>query len=71
MSEEASNDAADIFGSALQITAPGEREAFLEHACHEQATLRAQVDDLLASQPAAEQFFLEAESVCRKLLDLQ
>jgi hypothetical protein len=56
---------------ALQITAPGERAAFLDHACQGQAKLRARVDDLLASHPAAEKFFLEAESACRKLLSPQ
>jgi hypothetical protein len=67
-SEAASHEAADILWRALQITAPGERAAFLDHACQGQAKLRESVDKLLATQLAAEKLFLEAESACRNLL---
>ena len=68
MSDEVSHEAADILWRALEIAAPGERAAFLELACQGQPKLRESVEKLLASQLAAEQFFLEAESACRKLL---
>jgi hypothetical protein len=71
MSEEASNEALDIYCCALDIASPGERAVFLNRACRGQAKLRTSVDKLLASQPSAEKFFLELESACRKLLDSQ
>lgn len=71
MSDEGSHEAADIMWNALQIAAPGERAAFLDHACQGQAKLRTNVDKLLATHLAAEQFFLEAEDACRKLLSPQ
>jgi hypothetical protein len=71
MSEATGNEAADILWRALQIAAPGERAAFLDHACQGQAELRESVDQLLASHLAAETFFLEAESACRMLLGPQ
>jgi hypothetical protein len=71
MSEEASKEALDIFCCALDIASPGERAAFLNRACRGQAKLRASLDKLLASQPAAEKFFLEAKNACCKLLGSQ
>ena len=67
MSEEASNEAADILCCALDIASPGERAAFLDRVCQGWAKLLACIDKRLASQLAAEKFFLEAESACRKL----
>jgi hypothetical protein len=71
MAEATGNEAEEIMWRALQIASPGERAAFLDRACQGQAKLRACVEDLLASQREAEEFFLEAESACRKLLSPQ
>ena len=59
MAESLTEKAEDIFYSALEITAPDERKAFLDHACSADAGLRALVEKLLASQPDAEKSFPE------------
>ena len=59
MIEVPTEKAEDIYYSALEIKSPDERSTFLERACRGDATLRALVDKLLASQVGAEKFFQE------------
>ena len=42
-----------IFGKALAIESPEERSEFLDQACGENATLRAEVEHLLAALEGA------------------
>jgi serine/threonine protein kinase len=51
--------AAEIAYAALEVGSPDERNAFLEHACAGDIKLRVTVDQMLASQTKAEQFFQE------------
>lgn len=69
MPEAGGNEEEAIFWSALQISAPAERAAFLNDACQDRPTLREKVDRMLALQPEADEFFLEAQSTCSKLLN--
>ena len=59
MIEVPTERAEDIFYSALELTSPEQRNAFLDRACRGDAALRSLVDKLLASQPQAEKFFQE------------
>ncbi|MGA2854741.1 MAG: serine/threonine-protein kinase, partial [Verrucomicrobiota bacterium] len=59
MIEVPTERAEEIFYSALEIKPPDERKVFLDRACLGDAALRAMVDKLLASQPAAEKIFQE------------
>jgi len=59
MTDPLTEKAEDIFCSALEIRSPEERKAFLDEACNGDTALRSTVDKLLASQPAAENFFKE------------
>ena len=59
MIDPLTEQAEDIFYSALEIRSPEQRQAYLEGACRGDAGLRSLVDGLLASQPAAEEFFQE------------
>ena len=68
MTVELTEKAEDIFCSALEITPPDQRQAFLARACSGDAALRFLVDKLLASQSDAEHFFPEG-GVARLPLD--
>jgi serine/threonine protein kinase len=46
----------EIFEKAIEIQNPAQRQAFLDQACGGDATLRAQLDQLLASHQQASQF---------------
>jgi hypothetical protein len=52
-----------IFNEALEIADPTQRRAFLDEACAGDPELRASIDDLLAAQANAEQFFPDASSL--------
>lgn len=69
MTEAGGNEEEIIFWSALQISAPAERAAFLDRVCQGRATLREKLGRMLARQLEADAFFLEAQSTCSKLLD--
>jgi hypothetical protein len=58
MNEVPSDRLMDIFCSALEIQSEDKRRIYLDSACSDNAGLRSKVDDLLASQPNAERFFL-------------
>jgi hypothetical protein len=45
----------EVFLQALDITKPAERAAFLDRACADQPSLRAQVDQLLQAHEQAGQ----------------
>jgi hypothetical protein len=49
--------AEEIYYSALEIESPEQRKIYLNHACRRSQKLRDIVDKMLASQPAAENFF--------------
>jgi eukaryotic-like serine/threonine-protein kinase len=51
-----------VFDAALEVTDPAQRELFLDQACARDAELRAAVEELLATQGDAEQFFAEGAS---------
>ena len=51
----------DLFLEALEKSAPGERAAFLDGACRENAALRREVEKLLANHH--EDSFLEASAL--------
>ena len=55
MSQQHSNIEA-VFSAAIEIRSPREREAFLEHSCGDDSTLRTEVDRLLRAHFAAEGF---------------
>jgi serine/threonine protein kinase len=59
MIEVPTERAEDVYYSALELTSPEQRMAFLDRACQGDAVLRSLVDKLLASQPQAEKFFQE------------
>jgi serine/threonine protein kinase len=59
MIEVPTERAEDVFYSALEIKPPDQRKAFLDRVCQGDASLRAAVEKLLASQPDAEIFFQE------------
>src|SRR5580658_4903613 len=59
MIEQPTERAEEIFCSALEIESSDQRQAFLDRSCQGDASLRAMVDQLLASQPGAEKFFPE------------
>ena len=52
----------EIFGAAVEISDAAERDAMLDRECGDSPTLRAQIADLLAVRPQAEEFF----SDCRE-----
>jgi eukaryotic-like serine/threonine-protein kinase len=52
----------EIFGAAVEISDVAERDALLDRECGDNFTLRAQIADLLAVRPQAEEFF----SDCRE-----
>jgi hypothetical protein len=45
----------DLFQSAVEL-APGERDAFLDEACHDDESMRREVESLLTSHERAENF---------------
>jgi eukaryotic-like serine/threonine-protein kinase len=47
------HDAQAIFGEALRLSAPGERQAFLDHACAGDQALRQEVESLLSAYDRA------------------
>src|SRR5262245_56951153 len=49
-------DLKSIFGNALAIASPADREAYLDQACAGNATLRAEVEALLEASADAGQF---------------
>jgi len=49
-----------MFDAALEVTDPVQRKLFLDQACAGEAELRAAVEELLATQGDAEQFFAES-----------
>jgi serine/threonine protein kinase len=51
-----------VFNAALDVPDPAQRRQFLDQACAEDAELRAAVEELLATQCDAEQFFAESAS---------
>src|SRR5882757_6391488 len=51
-----------VFDAALEVTDPAQRKLFLDQACAGDAELRAAVEELLATQGEAEQFFAESAS---------
>ena len=51
-----------VFEAALEVTGPAQRKSFLDQACAGDAELRAAVEELLATQGDAEQFFAESAS---------
>src|SRR5262245_1675998 len=52
----ASADVKTIFGRALEIETPGERAAYLDDVCAGDATLRTEVENLLATLGRAGDF---------------
>jgi eukaryotic-like serine/threonine-protein kinase len=53
----------EIFNSALELATPAERVAYLDHACGDDAALRAQVDELLRAHEQAEGFLADAPTL--------
>src|SRR5262245_2988571 len=53
---EPSSKADSIFWGALGIVAPEERNRYLDEACADDPSLRAQLDELLAAYPKVERF---------------
>jgi len=51
-----------VFDAALEVTDPAQRKLFLDQTCAGDAELRAAVEELLATQGDAEQFFAESAS---------
>ena len=51
-----------VFDAALEVTDPVQRKLFLDQACAGDAELRTAVEELLATQGDAEQFFAESAS---------
>src|SRR5882757_7114591 len=51
-----------VFDVALEVTDPAQRKMFLDKACADDAELRAAVEELLATQGDADQFFAESAS---------
>lgn len=51
--------AEQIFVSALEMVAKKDRKVFLDRACQGDATVRAEVEDMLALQPQLEKIFPE------------
>ena len=51
-----------VFEAALEMADPAQRKLFLDRACAGDAELRAAVEELLATQGDAEQFFAESAS---------
>ena len=49
----------DVFGRALALESPVERDAYLAKACAGDAALRAEVEQLLGAHAAAEGFLAE------------
>jgi eukaryotic-like serine/threonine-protein kinase len=58
-----------IFGQAIHIASPQEREKYLTRACGENAQLRAEVDELLAAYPKAENFLEKPAAVPSDTVD--
>ena len=59
MSELPTEQAEDIYYSALEIPSPDERKRYLERVCQGDAGLRSMVNKLLVAQADAEKFFQE------------
>jgi hypothetical protein len=57
-----------VFYAALKVTDPGQRAAFLEQACAGDTGLRANVEELLASQPDVEDFFAEGGAALKMIV---
>ena len=51
------NRVQEIFAAAIEISDEAERETMLDRECGNSSTLRAQIADLLAVRPQAEEFF--------------
>src|ERR1039457_4820398 len=49
----------ELFDAARRLADPGERKTFLDGACERDSGLRERVDELLAAEAEAEQFFTE------------
>jgi serine/threonine protein kinase len=52
----------EIFGAAVEISDVAERNALLDRECGDNFTLRAQIADLLAVRPQAEEFFSDCRA---------
>lgn len=61
------DEANDIYFQATQILNPRERDRFLEERCGKRSTLRQQVEEMLAIDSHAEEFFSEHESEVQEL----
>ncbi|MEZ6118189.1 MAG: WD40 repeat domain-containing serine/threonine-protein kinase [Pirellulaceae bacterium] len=61
------DEANDIYFQATQILNPRERDRFLEERCGKRSTLRQQVEEMLAIDSRAEEFFSEHESEVQEL----
>src|SRR5215467_6612464 len=57
----ASRDEKAIFAAARELTEPAQRRAFLDQACASDPSMRRRLEEMLASQTQAEQFFAEGE----------
>src|ERR1700722_19672527 len=53
------NGEEDLFEAFRELKDPAERSAYLEKTCENDPTLRARLEELLASQDEADQFFTE------------
>ncbi len=54
-----------LFDAARSLTTPAQRKAFLDQACAGDPDLRARVEELLAAEVEADQFFAEGSSALR------
>ena len=52
----------ELFDVARRLTGAGERSAFLDRACADDAALRARIENLLAAEADADRFFTESGS---------
>src|SRR5271155_5155891 len=52
----------EIFAAAVDISNQIERDAMLDRECGDSPTLRAQIADLLAVRPQAEEFFSDCRA---------
>ena len=55
-----------LFDAARNLATPAQRKAFLDQACAGDSELRARLDELLAIESEAEQFFAEGSSALRR-----
>ena len=56
-----SRDEKAIFAAARELTEAAQRQAFLDQACGDDPLMRRRLEEMLASQTQAEQFFAEGE----------